>query len=251
MMIAYTNARSLLLSAIVAMMVFFGTTGTTHAAGDATVISYAVECAQESDLPNWGEWGLGGGDNRTIEPSDVAEFIASSNGACDYASGWSFEWGMDYPYPADSTMGESGKGSVFGPTNAQGVAQTRIFVDSDEGRSTWFRAVTRPGYYGFTGKNEEETVSSEFYCHTDLWHYDNNEVLTIVPDATYYCALFTAKVPGAEPTPTPTPTRLSFPSFGSFPKRNVSFERPVFERPETPQFKSFPTFPRSISRMGW
>lgn len=235
MILAYTHARALLVGAGAFMLALFGFVGTTHAAGDATVISYAVECNTVDQLPKWGPWGLGGGDNRTIEPADVQAFVNASNGNCRYVSGWSFEWGMDYPYPDDDVMGPSGQGTVFGPTNTQGVTRTTIYVDTFEGRSTWFRAVTQPGYYGFNGKVDDNDISSEFYCHTDLWHYDNNEVLTIYPNETYYCVLFTAPLPGsATPAPAPTPTH---PGFG--------FERPTFERPswERPTWNR-PTFPR-------
>ena len=195
---------------------------------DATIVAYSVVCDNEADLPNWGPWGLGGGDDRRIDPADVEAFIAGSNGACDYASDWSFEWGAEYPYPDDSVVGYSGTGNLFGPTNGSGVA-TALIPATDEPNDIWFRVARDEDYYGYNGKVEDAEESGEFYCHTDLWHYDNLEVVNVVRGETYYCVSFNALIGGAPVEEEPETPSHHNPYFNWDFNSNFQYQQPNFQ----------------------
>ncbi len=178
------------------------TTPTSTPPFTARLIAYSVVCESEADLPNWGVWHAAGYGDDLLDQSDVDRFLAENGDRCAPAADWEFEYGLSFPYPDSTLRGPSGRGVVFGPTDARGRAETAITFDT-EGIKMWTRAVHQEGYVGFQGKTDQEDYSSEFYCNTDLWHYDNNEIITLENGGEYYCLLMTAP----EGTTTPPSVR--------------------------------------------
>ena len=180
---------------------------------DADVSVTKIVCDSESDLPNWG---LGGPD---ITASTASDFLAE-NENCHLESGWLFQWAPENPAsidPGGSFIGEVGNPwTTFGPTDISGVAMTTIDTLT-VGAFAWVREVLQSGYIPFTfdqdNQTNEDDVSAEMYCATDVMNYDNLDSVDY-PEAggTYYCIAFNVAVPTPTPTPTPEPTPTPTPT---------------------------------------
>lgn len=159
----------------------------------ADLIAYKVVCDAEVYLPNWGDYGVGGGSDNTIDLGDVKDFVNANKEHCELVSDWYFEWSYQtYPTPDDNTIGPVGSPwTVFGPTNAAGMAQTTIDITHNE--KVEVREVMQSGYVPFAGDTTSNSVSAEFYCHTDLSKYDNHEFVNDMEhNENYYCVAFNA-----------------------------------------------------------
>jgi glucose/arabinose dehydrogenase len=169
-----------------------GTTTEEVYPGTATLVAYSVVCDSEDVLPNWGVWHSAevGGDDR-MDLEDINAFVDAHSENCEFASGWDFEYGLSFPYPEDSVLGPSGLGTVFGSTDASGRAETIVPIQ-EAGHQVWMRVVPQEGHLAYTGKNDNLPESAEFYCASDLWHYDNNEIIPMHDGGTYYCLSMTA-----------------------------------------------------------
>src|SRR3990167_6038374 len=172
------------------------------APGAPTVKMTAIVCPQESDLPNWNN-------QEPITSGKISDFL-NNNPTCTKAAGWSFQWGKEFgtidPWapstldPGGSFIGEAGPPWVtFGPTDASGITETTLDADSillETGNSAvWFREVLQPGYLPFSASNGDPnpplgSVSAEFWCSTDVEHYDNYELVPLHNGQTYYCVVF-------------------------------------------------------------
>jgi cysteine-rich repeat protein len=160
-----------------------------------TIITYAIVCDDESQLPNWGPVL-----NQKINATTADAFVNASNGTCHFASNWSFQWAyMNATNPGDNIINASDNWTTFGPTNSSGMAITQVYdlLGSDY---LWMREVLKAGYYNFTYSENNETdidnVSAELYCYTDAYHYDNyDRVDNATIGETYYCVAFNAMLP--------------------------------------------------------
>ena len=55
--------------------------------------AYKLVCQAETDLPNWGT--SGAQKPSVITENTASEYVTSSGGKCQIASGWDFQWGFD------------------------------------------------------------------------------------------------------------------------------------------------------------
>ncbi len=168
-----------------------------------TITASKVVCENEEDLPNWGY-----GDS-DITISTAVDWVAQDN-SCSLVSGWSFQWGEDelVSNPGDDFYGEAGDGwNTFGPTNENGVASVHI-EDVEDDSVIWVREVLKDGYTSFTYMhgNNDNNVSAEFYCSTDVLNYDNFDYINNTKSGNeYYCVAFNTSIE-VEPNTKPTIT---------------------------------------------
>lgn len=150
----------------------------------ATISATKIVCDNESDLPNWGAGGAA-----DINVSTASNFL-ETHPNCHAQPGWNFEWSADgVGNPGDNTIGSGGAGwNVFSaPTNGSGVATASV----PTGAMLWAREQMKTGYIPFTGQNTDQNVSAEFYCNSDVLHYDNWDWINPVASGqTYYCVAF-------------------------------------------------------------
>ena len=173
-----------------------------------TIIASKVVCENEEDLPNWGE----GGADITI--STAADWVSQEN-SCSFAPGWSFQWGYGgaVSNPGNDFYGEAqGNWNTFGPTNEDGVASVEI-DDIENVSKIWVREVLQDGYIPFsytnTDDNNDNDVSAEMYCASDVLNYDNYDYISNPqPGNDYYCVAFNSpiKTPNTKPVITLTST---------------------------------------------
>ena len=72
-----------------------------------TIKAYKIVCADEADLPNWGN----GGPN--IIADTATNYVNNSQGKCHLASDWSFQWGFDIKRAWPTfTISHSGRSTV-------------------------------------------------------------------------------------------------------------------------------------------
>ncbi len=156
-----------------------------------TIYGYKVVCEDEADLPNWG---LLPGQPAPISATTAQDWVNSHPG-CHLDPGWSFQWGpSSVVNPGDNT-GEATPASgwtTFGPTDGSG--QTTVTIGYFETDRLWLREVWQENYipftYGITG-DDSDNVSAEFYCHGDVYHYDNYDYIqSPEPGQTYRCVAF-------------------------------------------------------------
>ncbi len=169
-----------------------------------TLVASKIVCDAESKLPNWG---LGGPD---ITANTAVDYVASHPG-CMLTPNWKFQWG----YSSVSDMGgafvgeadgSKGAGSntgtgvsdwkTFGVTDTSGIATTKIYDLAGTSR-IWVREVLESGYVPFTfdgsHPSNENPVSAEMYCSTDVLNYDNYDYVNQPTlGSTYYCVAFNA-----------------------------------------------------------
>ena len=165
-----------------------------------------VVCDTDAALPHWGN-------GASIIASTATDYVTQSNGHCQLASGWNFQWSDQSTDPHNTpgdTVGEAAGFTTFGPTDTTGSTSTTIpFPDT----ITQFhvREVLQQGYIPFTFdetiRDNSNSDSGEFYCETDGLNYDNFEYIRN-PQAgsTYHCVAFNVPVtPPATQTPNTPP----------------------------------------------
>ncbi|MFH0836445.1 MAG: DUF4215 domain-containing protein, partial [Candidatus Micrarchaeota archaeon] len=166
----------------------------------ATIIAHKIVCNNEADLPNWG---LGGQD---ITATTASDFIAQHPN-CRFESGWNFQWVFASAANPGDHEGEVAGWNTFGSTDSNGMASVSI-TDLQGASRLDVREVFKQGYLPFayesTGNNND--VSAEIYCHTDVLNYDNYDwIYNPVLGGTYYCVAWNVPLQ-QEPTPTPSPS---------------------------------------------
>ena len=178
---------------------------------DSTLVAHSIVCDDESYLPNMGD-----GTGTIITPSTATDFVANSNGHCDFASDWSFEWGTyEVTIPADDHTGVAGGDwNTTGVTDASGKVTETLTYDTHIHSFLWFREVLKSGYIPFTGGVSDD-VSAEFYCEDDVYNYDNAEMRWHPKGGeTFYCVGFNAKETTQVSNPTPTQVKSQAPTGG-------------------------------------
>lgn len=155
------------------------------------IVASKIVCREESSLPNWG---ANGGPN--ITAATAQNFVNQSEGECWFAPEWNFQWGWDgIANPGDNT-GESGNWYSFGPTGQNGTVAVEI--PTLQKSKVWLREAWSPFYIPFTYEQSgnENNVSAEFYCNSDVLNYDNYEWIDGLKlgengnQPTYYCVAF-------------------------------------------------------------
>lgn len=156
----------------------------------ATLVATKIVCTDESELPNWGA--TGGPD---ITSTTAQEWV-NTHESCYLAPDWQFQWVTDIDSntnPGDNILSPaSSPWSLFGPTAGDGTITTTI----PAGVKVWVREVLKEGFIPFTfnlgeTQNNDNNVSAEIYCSTDVLNYDNWDWIDPVTEGeTYYCVAF-------------------------------------------------------------
>lgn len=147
--------------------------------------AWKIVCTDEKELPNWGAQG---GPNIT---SSTASNWVKSHKSCSLEEDWKFQWSYDgVGNPGDNNTSDPiTNWTTFGPTNGSGAAEAEI-TDLKGNDRLWVREAFKDGYlpfaYGVSGN--QNNVSAEMYCHTDVINYDNWEWIHHPKfDETYNC----------------------------------------------------------------
>ncbi len=157
-----------------------------------TVSATKVACEAEANLPNM----AGGAD---ITAATAANWVAQSNGKCWLEDGYVFQWAPNGTAdPEDNgTVPLGSPWTSFAPTDENGLATAVIPVASANG-TVQMREVLQEGDLPFSGVNEN-SVSAELYCHTDVAGYDNWEwISNLQAGETYHCVAFNVPPPKTE-----------------------------------------------------
>ncbi len=152
----------------------------------ATLVATKIVCPTEEMLPNWGA----GGVVSEITADTAADFL-EENESCYLAPNWDFQWATD----ATGDPEDNGSTPLEAPwatftTDETGTVSTEVPVDAN----IRVREVLKEGYIPFTGQVTDQPVSAEFYCSTDVLHYDNWVWIDGTEDETYYCVAFNAPI---------------------------------------------------------
>ena len=190
-----------------------------------------VVCEEEQYLPNWGPADPITGEPNAITETTAIDYLDYINDlnereVCWLENEWDFQWGYDdkdYQYGVDLLPGDligEADGTdttgmcvdpycgpntytginyenwkTFGPSNGDGIATLHV-ADLDGAEGFWVREVLKDGYIPYSHppkEPEEDDVSAELYCQTDIVNYDNYD---LIEDAefgeTYYCVAFNA-----------------------------------------------------------
>jgi hypothetical protein len=154
------------------------------------IVAHKIVCTNETDLPNWG---LGGPD---ITPTTASEWV-SAHSSCSLAPEWEFQWSIAHS-PAESTfVGRRGLPWKLFPNSTNAIGATSVEIDQSQlfgGMGVWVREVQKKGYLPFTFDevigvpNNDNNVSAELYCNTDINNYDNLDLVeNVVSGGTYHC----------------------------------------------------------------
>lgn len=152
-----------------------------------TIVATKVVCNTETDLPNWGNPGP------TVGATTAQDFV-SSHPNCRIVSDWDFQWakagaGSFGSFQTDtSSLGDSWTtfnsiATISGVLDLGGQIEAREVFPNDN-------------YVPFTN-DDNNNVSSEFYCTGGIPHYDNWEWISSPRSGqTYYCVGLNAFKPG-------------------------------------------------------
>ncbi|MFH1770975.1 MAG: myxococcus cysteine-rich repeat containing protein [archaeon] len=178
-------------------------TVSVSASNEITIIFHAIECDDESDLPNWGI-------SRHAINGNTAQNYVNTHAGCELESGWKFQW-REYDStiynPGDNLIGPASGWQTSSTTNSNGrTAKTIEFTNPNS--SIWFREVMNSDYIPFSGSggwdlpNNVNPVGAEFYCETDVRNYDNYEAIEFPQDGRAYdCIAFNVPKGNNEPEP--------------------------------------------------
>lgn len=162
----------------------------------ARIVATKIVCADEADLPNYGEVG---GPN--ITPTTAVDWVATHE-SCRFQENWQFQWA----YRSTNNPGDNTGASInpdwhtFGPTNVNG--ETSADVDLKSTSALWVREVWNEEYIPFTygqdeGNPNSNDQSAEIYCHTDVVNYDNYDLIdTSDAQLTYNCVAWNVEQKG-------------------------------------------------------
>jgi len=162
---------------------------------ETIIYGYKIVCEDDSDLPNWGD---GGPD---ITSTTAIDYITNSQGRCHLEGNWDFQWGKDgeaekqsgdHIGPAPPGTGWNDFDSSTTPSQAAQVILDHNDLDGIS--KIWVRENLKSEYIPFTSPPkglQEDNVSAEIYCHTDVLNYDNYDYI-INPEfgESYYCVGF-------------------------------------------------------------
>ncbi len=163
----------------------------------ATISATKVMCDSEELLPNM----AGGAD---ITATTATDFVSAHSENCWLEEGYVFQWAPNGTSdPADNgTTPLEAPWTSFAPTDENGLATTEVTV-ADVAGVIQVREVLKSGDQTFTGDNND--VSAEMFCASDVAGYDNWEWITN-PSAgqTYHCVAFNANPNAENPNDPPT-----------------------------------------------
>ena len=168
----------------------------------ATVVATKIVCPTEDLLPNWG-----GGDSSLQEvTSNTADRFLNANPSC-HLEEWDFQYKItgDQSNPGGTTIGElDSPWETF--TNSVNIPVENVSLIQ-------MREVLPTGYIPFTDDNNNN-VSAEFYCGSDVAGYDNWEwINNPVALDTYYCVGFNVSTEEPEtPSTTISATKIVCPT---------------------------------------
>lgn len=152
----------------------------------ATIHATKIVCDSEDDLPNWG---AGGANIISTTATDFLALDLSEDQKQDcHIEPWTFEWVQgNTGNPGDNMPGTLGSPwSAFSTASPQSVPSGSII---------WVREQFNANYIPFTGRNTDQNVSAEMYCHTDVLNYDNYDWIDPVEAGEdYYCVAFNVPV---------------------------------------------------------
>lgn len=161
-----------------------------------TVVAHKIICTDETELPNYGK---GGPD---ITGTTATDWVANHK-SCSLAEGWNFQYTTEPATdPGDTMTGEApSPWQTFGPTDSNGQTSVNITAETiANNTSIRLREVLKDGYIPFT-HDEDNTngndVSAEFYCHTDVLNYDNDDYIKggVEMGKTYQCVAWNSPKP--------------------------------------------------------
>lgn len=153
------------------------------------IIATKIVCTNEADLPNYGN----GGPN--ITGSTATDWISPAHPSCRLEQGWQFEWApTGTPDAGMALVGPAG-GAWYtsGLTAVDGTVSINLPLPEGDHPFVWFREVLKTGYIPFTFQTPGHTqndnpVSAEIYCNTDVLNYDNyDRVDNLIDGQTFYC----------------------------------------------------------------
>lgn len=150
-----------------------------------TLVAQKVVCTDESQLPNWGNHG------GTIDANTALNWV-DDHDSCSLATDWQFQWapagaGSFSSFQTDTGL-LGGSWTTFDANTPTEINDVSLATSHIEVREVFPNA----NYLGFTN-DDNNSVSSEFYCTGDVFNYDNWEwINNPQSDNTYYCVGFNA-----------------------------------------------------------
>jgi len=147
-----------------------------------TIVAQKIVCDREEDLPNWGQ--NGGPD---ITATTASAWLENHPG-CQLTEGWNFQWSLDGAGNPGDNVETAGTGwNALGTTDSNGSVSANIY--KPDTTRLWMRESLKPNYLPFTygSGGNENNISAEFYCGSDVLNYDNWEWIDTRPGETYHC----------------------------------------------------------------
>ena len=158
----------------------------------ATIFAHKVVCEDESHLPDWGDTPEG-----EIDETTAIDFVSENSEYCRLESNWQFEWGYDGEVdkkPGDFTGPAGGNWHAFDTvTGSTPEEPAKAYITDLKTSDIWVREILKDGYLPFSSSGSEigDSYSAEFYCHQDVYKYDNfDRVEGIELENEYYCVGF-------------------------------------------------------------
>ncbi len=158
----------------------------------ATIFAHKVVCEDESHLPNWGDTPEG-----EIDEATAINFVSENSEYCRLEPNWQFEWGYDGEVdkkPGDFTGPAGGNWHAFDTvTGSTPEEPAKAYITDLKTSDIWVREILKDGYLPFSSSGSEigDSYSAEFYCHQDVYKYDNfDRVEGVELENEYYCVGF-------------------------------------------------------------
>ncbi len=143
-----------------------------------------VICEDESDLPKWGD-SPGLPEDPFITPEVINTWV-NENDACDF---FEDEWHFQWAYGSEDNPGDN-QGIVDDEKWNLFSSEDTVEIYPNDYSTLAVREVMREGFLPFSDDLQDD-YSAEFYCHDDVYNYDNLEYIqNLEPGQTYHCAGF-------------------------------------------------------------
>ncbi|MFW6242939.1 MAG: DUF4214 domain-containing protein, partial [bacterium] len=158
---------------------------------EINIFFHAIVCDYENLLPKWAHHDVNYHNPEKpnkINSTSAIDFIELKRNYCSFDN-LKFQFSKDNENWYDIGQSNAEEGLILT------LNESKIDEYSINLGELYFRTIENEDYINFSGSNDEDYISAEFYCHEYIELFDNIEKINLEFNKNYYCVAFNTKEP--------------------------------------------------------
>ncbi|MFW6220770.1 MAG: hypothetical protein ACOC3X_03780, partial [Nanoarchaeota archaeon] len=158
---------------------------------EINIFFHAIVCDYENLLPKWAHHDVNYHNPEKpniINSTTAIDFIELKRNYCSFDN-LKFQFSKDNENWYDIGQSNAEEGLILT------LNESKIDEYSINLGELYFRTIENEDYINFSGSNDEDYISAEFYCHEYIELFDNIEKINLEFNKNYYCVAFNTKEP--------------------------------------------------------